>query len=318
MTLGEKIRRYRELNDLTQKELGEKALEKKGDSALRIYKYENNIMAPKADYRQKIAEALDVDIEALSNIEISSDVDIMYVLFLLQEDRGMRIQREEGKIHLVFDETTNNSKLITYLNFWKNEDSKYSGDEYEDYKAYQKWKGRFSSNVKKYLSEKETAIDSFYEKEVKNILDNRKEMLDADKFSFLLKEIIDSGLSVTTKISTENGAYLYGFSFNVLELLNPPSEEAKKLFAKALAEIKRINTLGKEEVSSEILIADSIIITYYHNNSYFRLVFDIISDYLKAINASETEYDINRANELFENARKKYFENKSVDEIIEE
>ena len=69
MTVGEKIRKYRLLNNLTQKELGKMALGKIGDSALRIYKYESDLMAPKTDYRQSIAEALGVDIEVPEYVE---------------------------------------------------------------------------------------------------------------------------------------------------------------------------------------------------------------------------------------------------------
>lgn len=80
MTLGDKIRKYRSLNGLTQKELGLKIGFSSATADSRIRKYEKDLMAPKDDIRNKLAEALNIDIEALSDINISSYIDIMYIL----------------------------------------------------------------------------------------------------------------------------------------------------------------------------------------------------------------------------------------------
>ena len=49
MTLGEKIKKYRELRELTQRELGQKVGFSAGTEDSRIRKYEKNMMAPQTD-----------------------------------------------------------------------------------------------------------------------------------------------------------------------------------------------------------------------------------------------------------------------------
>ena len=82
MTLGDKIRKYRIMNDLTQKDLGLMVGFSAATADSRIRKYERDLMAPKEDIRKKLAEALDVDLSALSDINIQSLEDVMQVLFL--------------------------------------------------------------------------------------------------------------------------------------------------------------------------------------------------------------------------------------------
>ena len=95
MTLGDKIRKYRIMNDLTQKDLGIMAGFSAATADSRIRKYERDLMAPKDDIRGKLAEALDVDLSALSDIDIKSLEDVMQVLFLFEEEFGMTIERTE-------------------------------------------------------------------------------------------------------------------------------------------------------------------------------------------------------------------------------
>lgn len=85
MTLGEKIKKYRELRELTQRELGQKVGFSAGTEDSRIRKYEKNMMAPKTDIRRKIAEALDIDMSALNDIDIQTEKDAIRALFYLEE-----------------------------------------------------------------------------------------------------------------------------------------------------------------------------------------------------------------------------------------
>jgi transcriptional regulator with XRE-family HTH domain len=67
MKLGNKIRKYRQLHDMSQKELGMKVGFSAATADSRMRKYESDAMAPKADIRAKIAEALNIDLEAISD-----------------------------------------------------------------------------------------------------------------------------------------------------------------------------------------------------------------------------------------------------------
>lgn len=322
MTVGEKIRKYRTLNGLTQKELGEASLKGKQNLGVRINQYENDMAVPGDEIRESIASALDVDIEALSDVNIISDVDIMYVLFLLEEKRGLKIQKEDGKIHLVFDAPTDqndNSLLTTYLNFWRNESANQpENPNNEEYKAYQKWKGRFASNIKNYLYDKEEAVYSHYKGKIDDYMKKGEFAKDTSDFSLLLKNIVDSGLSLTTRMKMIGPDYAYGFSFNILELLDPPSEEADNLFARFISEVKHLNEL-QFGCFIETSITDSLLITYYIPNRAFNIVWIRINYYLRAISdPNKTDYDINRANDEFFRNNNNKNDNLTIEEIIEQ
>lgn len=73
------------LRQLAQKELGEKVGFSSKTANSRIRKYEKNIMAPKTEIRNKLADALDADLSALSDINIQTYEDVMHTLFLFEE-----------------------------------------------------------------------------------------------------------------------------------------------------------------------------------------------------------------------------------------
>ncbi|OYP01777.1 transcriptional regulator, partial [Lachnotalea glycerini] len=72
MTIGEKIQFYREIRGLSQTALAE--LSDVSINTLR--KYENNTRNPKPEQVQKIANALQISIHALIDIDIKSIDDI--------------------------------------------------------------------------------------------------------------------------------------------------------------------------------------------------------------------------------------------------
>ena len=102
MTLGEKIRKYRILHNLSQKELGLKLGFSNTTADVRIRQYESGTKIPRDDIRQKMADVLDVDISALSDIDIKSDEDVMQVLFYLSEIFDMDIEKTDDKFLSVF------------------------------------------------------------------------------------------------------------------------------------------------------------------------------------------------------------------------
>ena len=81
MTLGNKIRKYRKLKGLSQKELGLMAGFSEATADSRIRKYESDAMAPKAAIRQRIADALEVDMSAFSSLDLSTHGDVRQALF---------------------------------------------------------------------------------------------------------------------------------------------------------------------------------------------------------------------------------------------
>lgn len=91
MTLGKKIKEYRLLHDMTQKELGMKIGFSASTADSRIRKYEGDLMAPKSEIRNKLVQALDVDPSALSDIDIHSIEDVVRTFSLWKNTLGLKL-----------------------------------------------------------------------------------------------------------------------------------------------------------------------------------------------------------------------------------
>lgn len=149
MTLGKKIRKYRILKSLTQKELGLAVGFSEATADSRIRKYESDIMKPKDSMRGKIVQALGVDLSAISDIDIATYEDVMRVLFLFEEAFGMDVEIRGGKTMLVFD--NNNRKiqpLLTSLKLWRMQKTvlllSYESPAADQKKEYEIWKAGFA------------------------------------------------------------------------------------------------------------------------------------------------------------------------------
>ena len=79
MTVGEKIKFYREMRMLSQADLAHLA----GISLSALKKYETNIRSPKVSQIRKIADVLNISPNALSNITTDSIGDIIPYLFAI-------------------------------------------------------------------------------------------------------------------------------------------------------------------------------------------------------------------------------------------
>ena len=300
MTVGEKIRYYRVLKNLTQKELGELVLPHKKNSDARINQYERNLAAPKDEIRGKIADVLDVDIEALSDVETESDEDFMYVLFELEEKKDLQIYKdEEGRIHIVFAEPSNenrykNEKLITYLSFWEMEFAKSKANK-EEVQNYKHWKARFKTILSKYTEEKREEIEKHYETKKSEEKNHISYSIETSDFVTLLRLLSEAGFILSTKRITDDLYGAYGFVFMVEEVLNPPSETAEKLFAKFLLELDRFNEIAGDcdDAKCESIISltnNNLEITYYIPVNGFDIAEQQIKKYLDFKNSGKTKF----------------------------
>ena len=143
MTLGKKIRKYRVLNGLTQKELGLAVGFSEATADSRIRKYESDSMKPKDSMREKIAQALEVDLSAISDIDIATYEDVMQVLFLFEEVFGMDVEIRDGKTMLVFENS--NRKILPLLtSLQKTVMLNLEKPIADQQKGYELWKARFT------------------------------------------------------------------------------------------------------------------------------------------------------------------------------
>ncbi len=151
MAIGAKIRYIRTLRNMTQAELG-KAVHLSGD---RIRQYENNVRTPKKDKLEEIAHALDVDVSALSDINITSTVDIMHILFELEDELHLQIEKRGNRYSLTFgNESPGEKEISNFLASWYNvqQRSVPQQNDSEDIlvqkrTTYDLWKKRFPLNL---------------------------------------------------------------------------------------------------------------------------------------------------------------------------
>ena len=103
MTIRKKIKKYRNLKKFSQRELGVKVGFNPNTADVRINTYESDKVVPKSDIRANIARVLGIDIEALNNMNINSCEDIIFMLFDLEENYGMKIENHEGRAIISFE-----------------------------------------------------------------------------------------------------------------------------------------------------------------------------------------------------------------------
>lgn len=119
MTLGEKIKYYREQLGITQGKLAELT----GIHPVSIRKYETNKMQPQPPQIERIATALGVSYNALNGIgnagmRLETVGDLMGVLMVLCDSGIIQINGERGKDKLLKDDTVSihlNPVLSSYL-----------------------------------------------------------------------------------------------------------------------------------------------------------------------------------------------------------
>ena len=100
MAIGERIRFFRILRGMTQKQLGMLMGFPERSSDVRMAQYEAGARTPKADLTAALAKELDVSPQALNVPDIDSYTGLMHTLFTLEDIYGLTIEGEEGDIRL--------------------------------------------------------------------------------------------------------------------------------------------------------------------------------------------------------------------------
>ena len=119
MTVGEKIKYYRNIRGISQEMLGNLS----GINPATIKKYEYGIRNPKPDQLLKITNALGISINLFMDFDIETVSDVLSLLFKLDEQVDMKFEVEKDEngefipstVKLSFQNTAINQKLCTYL-----------------------------------------------------------------------------------------------------------------------------------------------------------------------------------------------------------
>ena len=119
MTVGEKIKYYRNIRGISQEMLGKLS----GINSATIKKYEYGIRNPKPDQLLKITNALGISINLFMDFDIETVSDVLSLLFKLDEQVDLNFDAEidehgefiPSTVKLSFKNAAINKKLCTYL-----------------------------------------------------------------------------------------------------------------------------------------------------------------------------------------------------------
>ena len=270
MTLGEKIKKYRLLHNLKQKDLGKMIGFSSATADSRIRKYEGNIMAPKAEIRNKLVQALDVDSSALSDIDIRSIEDVVRTFFFMEEYLGFEIEKIDLENYAffrkdkVYFQEREISKLNSYIYIWqqqkKNLLNTKTDNEEDSSKKYELWKSRFAKNICDYWDSLLSRIDTHYIPLVQTLENSKPKIVDSSGFIVQIRKLIQSGLEfkVSSELRHDNGLFL-NFTFMISNLLSPESKEIETQFAKFLNILNTLENYG--------IIIEKTVLTYPTGNT---------------------------------------------------
>ena len=158
--MGSRIKKIRLMRELTQKQLGDRV----GLSDVRIRQYEMGIRRPKEDMLVKLANALDVNVSAISDPDLTSYMSTMHTLFMMEDRFGAHPVKVDGELYVSFLTGENlpglRDSMLEYMEAWYNRYTKYqesiedSQDAGEDEKKeYDLWRYRYPADDAKAASE---------------------------------------------------------------------------------------------------------------------------------------------------------------------
>ena len=168
-------------------------------------------------------------------------------------------------------------------------------------------KSHFVTDINDYYAKKEEEISNFYKKSVSSYKGSYAET--TSDIVRLLRKIVESGVSLSTRTKhISQGVLANGFTFKVNELLNPTTDEAKKLFAQFLAEFMYWEKLGAKTYTDMQMPDGSFSITYYVEVSSFSVIVNLINDFIRHYESREgqSEFAIDAFERNFESDLKTY------------
>ena len=322
MTLGEKIRKYRLLHNLKQKDLGMMIGFSPATADSRIRKYEGDIMAPKSDIRNKLVQALDVDYSALSDIDIRSIEDVIRVFFFMEEYLGFEIEKVDldnyqffSKDKVYFQER-DLKNLNSYIYIWqqqkKNLLNANNDNEEDSSREYDLWKSRFPRDIHNYWNSLLTRIDDHYIPLVTSLEKTKSEITDSSGFVTQIRRLIQSGLefTVSSELRHDNGLYL-NFTFMISDLLSPASKEVETQFAEFINMLNTLDSYGIVIEKTVLTNPSGNTITYHILHNALATKRSLIEEMINFESNRESMSDFNK--EMFDQKLNEDFRRFNID-----
>ncbi len=117
MASGKRIRLFRSLRGLKQKELGTALGFSPSTAETRIAQYESDLRLPRKDLLVKLAAVLGVRPEAITVPDIDTIVGFMHTMFALEDMYGIRVGEIDGEVCLQLDRS-NGSRFASNLDLF--------------------------------------------------------------------------------------------------------------------------------------------------------------------------------------------------------
>lgn len=137
MAIGERIKHFRKLSGMTQKELGREVGFDDKTADIRIAQYESGTRTPKDELTNAIADAVGVSPDALNVPDIDSDTGLIHTLFALEDICGLTVETSDGRPVLRFSEPS--LELSDMIFAWYNNKSKLEAGEITK-EEYDRWR----------------------------------------------------------------------------------------------------------------------------------------------------------------------------------
>ena len=285
MSVGRKIRAIRDLRGMTQKDLGIKAGFSAATADVRIRQYESNKMVPKEDKLKEIADALDIDVSALKSHDIYSDLDLMQILFEIEEIYGLEIGKDANRYILSFDEDHPLFRFINNnLDSWYLAKSKllsYSEESGYDDKEYSLWKYRFPLDNMELENMNAAKVQEKYKPFVNNSYSIKK----VNEFILLFEKLIRNGFDIQIASAPERsgiGTYVCCAIFKHSELLDATGEAANA-YAEYLSMISYLEKSGIEiERETTSFDGKTLLGIYFYNSVLSTALSHTVREIIKA------------------------------------
>ena len=146
MSIGERIRRIRNMRGMTLRYLGEAVGFPESNADVRMAQYEKGVRTPKADLTEQIAKVLEVAPEALDVPNIESYLGVMHTLFALEDNYGLKIDtlNDEICIRLDKDNGTEYLNMLKMFKAWQKQAEKYRSGKITK-EAYDDWRYNYKA-----------------------------------------------------------------------------------------------------------------------------------------------------------------------------
>lgn len=141
MAIGERIRFFRNLRGMTQKWLGQAVGFPQKTADIRMAQYESGSRTPKEDLVKALAGVLEVSPLALRIPDIDTDLGFIHTLFAVEDLHGVRVEKNENEVHIVFDGNKPNvdRSVFQMLAAWAEQAEKYRNGEISK-EQYDEWR----------------------------------------------------------------------------------------------------------------------------------------------------------------------------------